>query len=221
MNEGRITCYDHSASQSTGNLYFPQKLKLGFKAHPNGEESDINLKGSSFGISGRQFSTIHGYYVDMDARDLTKSKSETLKLLKKNWVDSYTKYVGFVMNFYDPRFKIMMYYMIFYDQRFSYDLLSSVKSMCYLTSYAQYTSLEIILVIYTCIAGVACVGFVIIENLEIIKGKFDKQEQYDRLQRIDSSSTRDIRRKVHFMPLNNKTTMMVSLPNFFQLTSTL
>lgn len=156
-------------------------LHLGFKAHPNGEEYDSSIVGKAFKISGRKYSTIHGYYVEMDARDLEKSNSDTLKLLEKDWSDIYTNYIGFLVNFYDPRFKIIMYYLIFYDQRFNYDLLSSVRSKCYLATYASYTTTEYLMLIYTCVAGAISVLLLIFENIEIAKGKLDKQEQFDRI----------------------------------------
>lgn len=70
------------ARRQVGGEKFVSHL-LGFKAHPNGEEYDSSIQGKAFKISGRKYSTFHSYYVDLEARDLAKSKSETLKLLEK------------------------------------------------------------------------------------------------------------------------------------------
>lgn len=105
--------------------YDPKELtKLSYGDYTDGFEYQ-KLKGVKFNIGGRKFSTKNGFYYFLNARDLEESKDIVMEKIKSGWVDQYTKYVGIVINFYDPIFRIMMYYAVFYDFRFGFNELVS------------------------------------------------------------------------------------------------
>ena len=105
VRESKIKCYN------------PSYLDFGKFGESEGfSYSDVS--GMDTKIYERHFTTDGGYYFFMDTEDLKKAKTEVMEKLGNGWVDSYTKYVGIIINFYDPILHIMMYYLVLYDFRF-------------------------------------------------------------------------------------------------------
>lgn len=155
----------------------------------------------------------------MNARNLSETKIELLDIIEKGWVDENTRYMAIVINFYDPIFKIMMYYAILYDKRFNFNSLSTIKSKSYLITYAPYENWELFLILYMAIGCILSILLVMVESFELVKGKLDKEEQYERLERDNQELVGIVEKKVLFFPLGKKSTLLFIKPNFFQFTS--
>jgi hypothetical protein len=72
--------------------------------------------------------------------------------------------------------------------------------------------------------GIGCILsilLVMVESFDLVKGKLDKEEQYERLERINQELVGIVEKKVVFFPLGKKSTLLFIKPNFFQFTTLL
>lgn len=76
-----------------------------------------------------------------------------------------------------------------------------------------------ILIIYMSIGCVLSILLVMVESFDLVKGKIDKEEQYERLERVYPELVGIVEKKVIFFPLGKKSTILFIKPNFFQFTS--
>lgn len=61
--------------------------------------------------------------------------------------------------------------------------------------------------------------FVIIESFRLIRGKLDKEEQYEKLEKAIPELVGQVEKKVKFFVLGKKSTLVFIKPNYFQFTS--
>lgn len=94
-----------------------------------GDSSDgftyTTFPGITFSTFGKEYTTENGFYmfVDTGNPDLSKASEILAEKVDKGWVDSYTNYVGFILNLYQPNFQLLMIIVAIYDSRFGYDIL--------------------------------------------------------------------------------------------------
>ena len=88
-------------------------------------------------------------------------------------------------------------------------------------TYSQYESWELFLIIYMGIGCILSILLVMVESFDLVKGKLDKEEQYERLERINQELVGIVEKKVVFFPLGKKSTLLFIKPNFFQFTTLL
>jgi hypothetical protein len=72
--------------------------------------------------------------------------------------------------------------------------------------------------------GLGCilsVLFVLVESIQLVKGKLDRDEQYDRIERANPELIGQAEKKVTFFALGKKSTLVFITPNYFQFTSNL
>jgi hypothetical protein len=79
-----------------------------------------DFPGLSYEVGGRSFSTQNGYYMFIPTGNRTEMVGQLNRELAKGWVDSYTKYVGFIVNMYNPTFDLLMLFQMNYDVRFGF-----------------------------------------------------------------------------------------------------
>ena len=70
--------------------------------------------------------------------------------------------------------------------------------------------------VFGCILSIL---FVVIESFRMIRGKLDKAEQYDKLERDMPELIGQIEKKVKFITLGKRSTLVFIKPNYFQSTS--
>jgi hypothetical protein len=81
------------------------------------------VPGVSYSREGKDYTTENGYYLYLDTANLTATQQQINTVLDKGWVDSYTKYVGIVLNMYQPNFQLLLTVTAVYDFRFGFDIL--------------------------------------------------------------------------------------------------
>lgn len=79
--------------------------------------------GLTYSVGGRSFSTENGFYMFIQTANRTEMAAQFSAELAKGWVDDYTKYVGFIVNMYNPTFDLLMIFQMNYDLRFGYSNL--------------------------------------------------------------------------------------------------
>ena len=128
------TCSSYSPSTSglitTIGSSFKCYLYSGSEAQDSyGDKSEgfsySTVPGISFTTAGRTYNTKNGYYMYVDASNLTLASQTLQSKIAKNWTDPYTAYVGFILNLYQPNFNIFMVIVSIYDFRFGFSSIVS------------------------------------------------------------------------------------------------
>ena len=82
-------------------------------------------------------------------------------------------------------------------------------------SNARYETWELALIIYMAVGCVLSMLFVIVESFRMVKGKLDVNEQYEKLERAIPELVGQVEKKVKFIALGNKSTLVFIKPNYF------
>lgn len=116
-NSDKITCYDPN-SNSIDPYLFGVDDEFTYSVYPK----------YPFRIGGRPFSIGSGYYRFLETNNLTNAKENIQQISSQGWFDKNTKYVGIILNLYDPIFSLIMQFTIFYDFRFGFTELVNFDS---------------------------------------------------------------------------------------------
>lgn len=110
-NKQKFKCYDYATESTTA--YGDSSEGFTYKEVP----------GLSFNREGKDYSTINGFYLFLNTSNLTDTQKQLNAKLDKGWVDNYTKYVGVILNLYQPNFQLLLVVTAIYDFRFGFNIL--------------------------------------------------------------------------------------------------
>lgn len=112
QNKDIFKCYDTDGVEN--------KEKYG-----DGSEGFVYLDyaGVGFSTAGRDYSTDGGFYLFLDAANLTKAGELLQSKISNGWVDPYTNYIGLITNLYQPNFELLLVFTTIYDYRYGYAIL--------------------------------------------------------------------------------------------------
>lgn len=203
-NKNIFECYDFEGKESE-------------EQYGDGSEGFVykEFPGITFSTLGKEYTTKNGFYMFPSTAPFTSAETLLKEKISKGWVDAQTKYVGFILNLYQPNFELMLVIVTLYDFRFGYNILSNVNTRSTAIITNGFTLFELILIIYMFLSCFISI-FIVYAELFLTVNKVTEAEVLKYLRDSNPDLQHNTKSKVKlWIQKEKKRTRVLIKPNFF------